>query len=100
LRLGAGRGVAIEERLRHAGDDLLVARRVLPRVLLRERTVAADDRSPRPASRVGVEGLAVLLHQRDRAVEAVRADVVEVIGEALVRLDAVLRAADGPPKEH
>src|SRR5208282_5433090 len=69
--LGAGRGVAVEQRAAHAGADEFVLLRIVLGVGRGKRAVALDDRGPRPAARVGAERLALLGDQRDDAVEPV-----------------------------
>jgi hypothetical protein len=59
-----------------------------------------EGRGPGPAARLAVEGLAFARgHVHDR-LQPVLADECEVLGEALLALDAVFRAAYGPPQDH
>ena len=69
-------------------------------VLGGECRIVAQQRGPRPAARIGVEGLAFLAHVRNDAIHAVLLDERQVLREARMRLDAVLRAADRPPEQH
>src|SRR5207237_494460 len=100
LGLGAGRSVAIEERAHHAADQVAVLPHVLLRKSLGKRTVSADRRCPWTAAGVGIERFTLLLHMRHDAGEPGAFDEFQMVGEALVRLDAVLRAADRPPEQH
>ena len=100
LRLGTRGGIAIEERAAHALDQVAVSAQVVSCVIRGERGVGAYRRCPRSAARIGVERLAFLAHMSDHAVEAGAARESEMLREALVRLHAVLRAADRPPQEH
>jgi hypothetical protein len=100
LRLRARRRVAVEEDARHGGDDELVFLDVELRVSRGERAILLQDRRPRAAARIGAEGLAVLRRQVDHGLEAVLLHEREVLGETLLALDAIFRAADGPPEDH
>ena len=74
---------------------------VLLRVGVGEGAVVADDRGPRPAARIGAERLAFLVDQRDHdRGQAVLLHEGEMLGEALVAVDAVLGAAHRPVQHH
>ena len=68
-----GRGVAVEQRAGHAGDDQLVLVDVLLGEAFGERGVVLQDRRPGTAARVLAEGLAVLRHRGNDRLQAVLA---------------------------
>ena len=59
-----------------------------------------DDRCPRPASRIRGERLAVLADQRDDSLEAVLLHVGQMLGKALVTVNAISGATDRPVEDH
>src|SRR6202046_4641665 len=100
LRLGTGRGVAVEQRAAHALADRLIVLAVRPRIGGRKGAIALDDGRPWPAARIGAERLAVLGDQRHDAVEAVARDEGKMLGKTLVARYAVFGAADRPIQDH
>jgi hypothetical protein len=100
LGLGTGRGVAIEERAAGARHHPLVMLNVQPRIVVGEGGIALDGRGPRTSARIGAERLALAGDEIHYGLQSILLHELEMLGEALLALDAIARAAHGPPQDH
>src|SRR5262245_17460469 len=71
----------------------------MPRVRVRERGIAAYDRDPWPATRILAERFRAASRQRDDLRQTVLLHVREMLREAQVTGDPVLRTAHRPPEQ-
>src|SRR5207244_7715106 len=100
LRFSTRRGIPIEKRTAHFGNNDAVSRCVLPRKGLREGGIVLENCRPGSASGIGAKRLAFLLHESDNLFQAMLLNERQMLCETLTAGDAILRPANRPKQNH
>src|ERR1051325_12061524 len=69
-------------------------------VSIGESFILFDNRCPRPAPRIGVEGLSIFPDQRDHLFQAGLLNLNKVLGKSLMTVEPVFRSTDRPIQDH